>query len=341
MSTFATLPAKERELFFRRYQEKRGVDPVIAEKDFWVCWSLGRIFEQPQLAEACVFKGGTALSKVFGAIERFSEDIDLAIMPASLGWKESDLDQAPSRTQREERVAALEEACAAAVQATWRPLLEEAMRDVLGAPAGRGSWLTYRFDEAGRSPVLRFAYPGALPRGVSYIAREVKIEFGSLTDQRPVGRRPILAFVAGLAPGACTDFGADVVALDLERTFWEKATILHAEFHRPADRRMKDRHARHYADFAALWRHAPAREARRRLDLLERVRIHKSRFFSSGWANYATAVPGSLRLVPPAARVEALRADYEAMQQMFLGERMPFATVLTTLQEAEDTLNRA
>lgn len=167
MSTFATLPAKERELFFRQYQEKRGVDPVIAEKDFWVCWLLGRIFAQPHLADACVFKGGTSLSKVFGAIERFSEDIDLAIIPASLGWKESDLDQAPSHTKREERMAELEAACAAAVQATWQPLLEESVRAVLGAPTGRDGWLTYRFDEAGRSPVIDFAYPGALPRGVA------------------------------------------------------------------------------------------------------------------------------------------------------------------------------
>lgn len=341
MSTFATLPAKERELFFRQYQEKRGVDPVIAEKDFWVCWLLGRIFAQPQLADACVFKGGTSLSKVFGAIERFSEDIDLAIIPASLGWKESDLDQAPSRTKREERMAELEAACAAAVQATWQPLLEASIRAALGAPAGRDTWLTYRFDEAGRSPVLYFAYPGALPRGVAYIAREVKIEFGSLTDQRPVGRHPIRAFVAELAPGAFADFDADVVALELERTFWEKATILHAEFHRPADRQMKDRHARHYADFASLWRHPPAQAARSHLDLLERVRLHKSRFFSSSWANYATAVPGSLHLVPPAARVEALRADYQAMRQMFLNEPTPFDQVLAILREAETDLNRS
>jgi len=341
MSTFATLPAKERELFFRQYQEKRGVDPIIAEKDFWVCWLLGRIFAQPQLADACVFKGGTSLSKVFGAIERFSEDIDLAIIPASLGWNESDLDQAPSRTKREERVAELEAACAVAVQATWQPILEESIRAILGVPADRDGWLTYRFDEAGRSPVLYFAYPGALPRGVAYIAREVKIEFGSLTDQRPIGRHPIQAFVAELAPGAFTDFQAEIVALELERTFWEKATILHAEFHRPSDRQMKDRYARHYADFAALWRHAPARAARSRLDLLERVRLHKSHFFSSSWANYAAAVPGSLHLVPPLERVESLRADYEAMQQMFLGERMPFEAVLAILEEAEATLNRA
>lgn len=340
MSTFATLPARERELFFRQYQQRRGIDPVIAEKDFWVCWLLARIFEQPKLADACVFKGGTSLSKVFNAIERFSEDIDLAIIPASLGWIESDLDEAPSRTKRDERMAQLEIACAAAIQNIWKPLLEQAVQAILGRPPDRADWLSYKFDEAGQSPVLLFAYPGALPRGVAYIAREVKIEFGSLTDQRPTGRHPIQAFVGELAPEAFTDFKTEVVALELERTFWEKATILHADFYRPVDRPMRDRHARHYADFAALWRHEPAKAARSQLDLLQRVRVHKSRFFSSGWANYATAVPGTLRLVPPAHRIEALRGDYEAMRQMFLNEPLSFEEILTILHEAEADLNR-
>lgn len=73
--------------------------------------------------------------------------------------------------------------------------------------------------------------------------------------------------------------------------------------------------------------------------MLERVRLHKSRFRSSGWANYATAIPSSLRLVPPATRIETLPADYEDMQQMFLGERMSFETVLAIFQEAETTMN--
>lgn len=340
MSTFATLPAKERELFFRQYQQLHGVDPVIAEKDFWVCWLLARIFAQPELASACVFKGGTSLSKVFNAIERFSEDIDLAIIPSSLGWNESDLEDAPSRTKRTERVAQLEAACAQAVQKTWTPLLEKAVQAMLGAPPDRATWLTYTFEEAVRSPVLLFAYPGALPRGISYIAREVKIEFGSLTDQRPKGSHPITALVAALAPDAFTDLTTQVVALELERTFWEKATILHAEFHRPADQAMRDRYSRHYADFAALWRLPSAKSARSQLDLLERVRLHKSRFFSSGWANYATAVPGTLRLAPSVARIETLRADYEAMRQMFLSEPISFEDVLLTLREAETELNR-
>ena len=74
MSTFATLPPDERSLFFRQYQQTRGIDPVIVEKDFWVCWLLGRIFSTSELGDTCVFKGGTSLSKVFHAIERFSED---------------------------------------------------------------------------------------------------------------------------------------------------------------------------------------------------------------------------------------------------------------------------
>ena len=301
---------------------------------------MGRLFAQPDLAQDCLFKGGTSLSKVFHAIERFSEDIDLGLSPASLGWSETDLDEAPSRTKREERNAQLEGACAAAVQTIWMPRLEKDIHAVLGRPGDQASWLTYRMDEIGHSPVLLFAYPGALPRGVAYIPREVKMEFGSLTDQQPLGRHPIHAFVSELAPGVFSDTEASVVALELERTFWEKATILHAEYHRPKEGRLRDRVARHYADFAALWRHGPADSARGRLDLLERVRRHKSRFFSSGWASYATAVPGTLRLVPPPHRLEALRADYAAMGQMFLNEPRSFDEVLAVLQEAESVLNR-
>lgn len=72
---------------------------------------------------------------------------------------------------------------------------------------------------------------------------------------------------------------------------------------------------------------------------LERVRIHKSRFFASSWAHYDTAVPGTLRLVPPAARLSELRRDYAAMQPMFLSPPPDFDSVLAALREAEDVIN--
>ena len=63
--------------------------PVIVEKDFWVTWTLARLFEEPSYRPALVFKGGTSLSKVFGVINRFSEDIDLSISPVLLGHNEA------------------------------------------------------------------------------------------------------------------------------------------------------------------------------------------------------------------------------------------------------------
>jgi hypothetical protein len=80
--------------------------------------------------------------------------------------------------------------------------------------------------------------------------------------------------------------------------------------------------------------------ARARLDLLERVRIHKSRFFSSSWTNFSTAKPGSLRLCPPEHRVTEIRADYESMRQMFLGDPIAFDAILESLRDAEAALNR-
>jgi hypothetical protein len=147
--------------------------------------------------------------------------------------------------------------------------------------------------------------------------------------------------VASLAPEEFTDFQAEVVALEIERTFWEKVTILHAEYHRPADHPLRDRFARHYADVAALWLHPAKEKSINRLDLLDRVRIHKTRYFESSWANYDTAIPGSLKLLPPDTRIPELRRDYAAMEPMFLAKEIPtFEQILSILSEAEHQLNR-
>ncbi len=339
MTELARLPREERRTYFQELQLRHGVEAVIIEKDFWVVWLLERIFGVPELCNTAVFKGGTSLSKVFGAIARFSEDIDLGICPASLGWNEQDLLESSQNKWIKKQRPSLEAACAEQVETVWLPKLEAAVVDRLGpAPDGR-NWLRYELEEKSHSPVIHFDYPGALPSGVSYILRSVKMEFGSLADQRPTGRHTIRAMVDDFVPGAFSDIGAEVVALEIERTFWEKATILHAEYHRPADKPQPDRYSRHYADFAALWRHDAGHESARRLDLLERVRTHKAKFFASGWAHYDTAVPGSLRLVPPKSRVDELRRDYAAMLPMFLDDPRSFNEVLAILREAEVAIN--
>ena len=342
MAGFATLPPAERALIVNQVAGRLGVGPVIVEKDFWVCWALGHLFAAPEVAPHVVFKGGTSLSKVHAAIQRFSEDIDLAVSPTALGFTEQELNDAPSASQRRKRMQALAAESERCVAQRFQPALEAAFRSTLGAPSA-GAWLSYELDANAATPNLLFNYPSALPQAGGYIAKQVKLEFGALTNQQPAEVRVITAMLA-TAPGttlatAFDDLQASVVALALERTFWEKATILHAEYHRPTELAIRDRFARHYADFASLWQHTQRDAALARLDLLGDVIQHKSRFFASSWAHYDTARPGSLRLVPPPTRHAALARDYAQMLPMFLAEPQSFDELIQQLAAAERTLN--
>ncbi|HUG25960.1 nucleotidyl transferase AbiEii/AbiGii toxin family protein [Piscinibacter sp.] len=131
-----------------------------------------------------------------------------------------------------------------------------------------------------------------------------------------------------------------VTALELPRTFWEKATILHAEHHRPANQPMPDRYARHYADVARLLQHPQAAAMLADRALCARVVEWKSRVFARQWARYDLAQPGSFRMLPPASRIDALTRDYTEMRPMFLTAPPSFYAVLDQLAAAEQALNR-
>ncbi|MBI2932275.1 MAG: nucleotidyl transferase AbiEii/AbiGii toxin family protein [Planctomycetes bacterium] len=338
MSSFARLPEDKRRAAVEEGAARLGVLPVIVEKDYWVCWLLGRIFQDAELARNIVFKGGTTLSKVFGVIDRFSEDIDLSVSPKILGFTESTLDNESSKGKRAKLFENLQVACAKFVAGRFRPQLEKTVRELLGAHAGIHAWFVYREDARTHSPVLLFEYPSSLPPERGYIEPAVKLEFGSLTDQQPTGTRAVKPMLADVIP-AFKDETEQVVALEVERTFWEKATILHVEYHRPAERPIPDRFSRHYSDFAALWRHSAKDAALKRLDLLDQVAIFKSRFFASGWSHYETAKPGTLKLSPSAGREAELQRDYAKMEPMFLKSPPPFAEVLKALGDAQREIN--
>lgn len=329
---FLALPAEERRLYFEQAALKRNASPVILEKDFWVSWLLGILFESP-FAGSLVFKGGTSLSKVFGVIDRFSEDIDLSVSPAFLNLPEA----GTSRNQANKWMARAEAACGAAVRDQIAPAMEAAVADVLGK-SGR-PWFEFLTDAHTNSPVLLFHYPSSQPDGFDYLRRSVKLEFGSLTDQQPAGRHPIRPWIADVLPDAFPDWRCEVVALEVERTFWEKATILHTEYHRPAEKATPDRFSRHYADTAAMGRHPAASKAVNLHALRDRVVEWKSQFFGSSWANYGQARPGTFRLVPPEARQAALKRDYQAMRDMYLTEPASFDEILATLADLEARIN--
>jgi hypothetical protein len=331
--SFLELPIDERRLYIEEAASRRGVSPVVLEKDFWVCWLLAVLFRSG-FGGHLVFKGGTSLSKVFGVIDRFSEDIDLSLSPKFLGLEAA----GTSRNQATKWMAKAEAACGIAVKETIAPELERLVAQVLGERPG--GWLEFLTDPATHSPVLLFHYPTIEPRGFEYLKRSVKLEFGSLTDQQPAGRHPVRPWLADTLEKAFPDWSCEVVSLEAERTFWEKATILHAECHRPAERPTPDRFSRHYADTAALAAHPIANVALKQAELRDRVVEWKARFFGSSWARYDLARPNTFRLVPGPARVSELRRDYQAMRVMYLSEPPEFDDVVRSLRKLEDRVNR-
>lgn len=337
MKSVLSLTTAERAELFNATAQQLGIGPVSVEKDFWVCWTLRELFAPPDIADHLIFKGGTSLSKVWQAIQRFSEDIDISLSKEWLGFgHEEDPETQPSNKKRKKQLEALADACAERVGGKLLSSLREAARRQLNA----GEWTIEVSPEDAQT--LLFRYPSSLPvmPGTEYIARTVKIECGARSDRWPSERRTIQPYVAEAFPESVTDTEVPLRVLSAERTFWEKATILHAEAHRPEGQPMPGRYSRHYADLAALANLPEASEWPLRDELRARVVTHKQVFFASAWARYDLAIPGSLRLLPSAERLAQMEADYQEMQVMYFGSARPWSEIIQQLKQLESAINR-
>ena len=137
------------------------------------------------------------------------------------------------------------------------------------------------------------------------------------------------------------DPNSTVTVLSAQRTFWEKATALHAEAHRPAETATPQYFSRHYYDLAMLLDTDEGQAAAADFDLLATVAKHKATFFRSGWASYDTAQPGTLQLLPSEARIKDLRADYRAMAPMMFDDKPPaFDGILAKIKTLQETISK-
>ena len=118
-----------------------------------------------------------------------------------------------------------------------------------------------------------------------------------------------------------------------ERTFWEKATILHAEANRPLDGSLPLRYSRHYYDMARMAQSPIKDSALEKLDLLESVVHFKDTFFRRGWTHYDLARPGTFRLIPDDSRLTELNNDYRQMQIMIFGRIPDFSEIIDILSK--------
>ena len=337
MNRIARMAAAERAQIFAETAARKALAEAIVEKDFWVCWVLMQLFLIEALSGRLLFKGGTSLSKIFHAINRFSEDIDLAVDYAALGFTGT-RDPRRAGISKSRRNAILDEMMASCQQYIGGEFLDAfraRCEEVLG-PAG-----TWALDVDPQDPnVVRFRYPPVATATLAYVTPQVVLELGTHAEFVPRDRFAIRSFVAEEFPNLIAEAQIDVVALVAKRTFWEKATILHAEYHRPPEKAMLGRYSRHYYDVAMLAQGPIRAEALADFDLFAQVVRHKETFYPAAWAQYGRASPGSFRLLPPEARMAELERDYRNMGVMIFGEPPPFDEIMGQLDTLEREINK-
>ncbi len=311
----------------------------VLEKDLWVVWCLDALFRQPN-APVYAFKGGTSLSKVYRVIDRFSEDVDVTVStkdPRILG-SEDPLDDAISNTRRKALNEQAAEHLHRYLAADVVPHLTDRASATL-PPWNRPEILA---DDA----TIRVVYPSVLPQSSEppYIERHVLLEFGTRGGTEPRAPHTVTTYLEqAVEPIDRLTFPHThaVMTLSVERTFWEKATLIHAELARP-DRALKERYVRHWYDLHQLSTHATiGRQALAAATALAHVIDMKAKQFRSGGVRYEDCGRGALRLAPVGTLRTRLRDDYREMQAsgMFLTEPPTFNAIVDQLHDLETTIN--
>ena len=258
------------------------------------------------------FKGGTSLSKVYGAIKRFSEDVDVTIDYKSLDQSIDPFDPKVSRSAREKYAELLKTKLAEHTKNVIRPHFENLVAQLTEKPPKP---ITISDD----GEKLFIPYPSRLGT-----AESVFLEFGGRNVISPNEEHPLRPYISAELPELQFP-EATVRVLVPSRTFWEKATLIHVACIRSDPKLDADRQSRHWHDLAVLADHNIGKIAIPDLQLLQDVVKHKNVFFRASYTNYDTCLSGGLRLIPATPLLQALRVDYEKMiaDGMLTASRQP------------------
>lgn len=335
MIKFLELTDEQRQAVCTTTDDLLKLYEVAVEKDFWVCWILEKLFTLPKWGGILTFKGGTSLSKGWGLIERFSEDIDIVIYRGHLGFGGEDApENAPSGKQEKKRMKALAKACKECVSEDIFPALCQAIEKEIPADF---NW-ELRLDPDDReAQTLLFHYPSVYGEASFYLRRAVKIELGARSDVDPSESIMISPYINKAYPDLFTE-SFEVKAVAPERTFWEKTMLLHEENHR--EKKARRFLARHYYDIFCLMKAGIADRAAKDMDLFQRILDHRKFYFKHNWMDYSTIAPGTLRILPKEENMSDWESDYEDMvKEMFYGDAPAFDEILKTIKEFQDQFN--
>ncbi len=330
MKKIARLSNEERQELFEATAIKMGMRPEVIEKDFWVCFMLDHLFHECEYRDTFVFKGGTSLSKAYHVIERFSEDIDLIldwrkiIKDASNPWDER------SKTKQDSYNKQLNKEAALFYKDRLVPCLNMELSQVLGD----GNWVEVDADD---EMVVNFVYPQLFD--TEYIIPHVRLEIGPLAEWMPSHITNIMPFVAEQYGQLFEQRSTEILTIDVERTFWEKITILHKMANFPEGKTLPHRYARHLYDVYCLGNSDVKKSAFERKELLEKDIAFKQKFYYAKSAHYESATLKEIKLIPTDKIMQPLRSDYVAMSNMFYGTAPAFDEILKYLSELEKEIH--
>jgi hypothetical protein len=330
---FLQLPPSDRSKIYRSLAPKLGRTPEVLEKDVWVCWVLQTLFAMPDRLPMA-FKGGTSLSKVFGAIHRFSEDVDVTLDFHGLDGSFDPFVQGISKNQLKIFGDRLKSCVRDHVRDVVAPRFQEALSEEFGVGLDRVEIGGVDGDQ------LRVRYP-SVSESSGYIQESVLVEFGGRNTTEPNQEHIVRPDIADELPDL--EFPTSRVnVLSPARTFWEKATLIHVECQRDEVRVGSNRLSRHWYDLAALADLPIGVDALEQRDLLVAVVKLKKVFYDAGYARYDDCLDGKFRLIPNNASVEILREDFRRMvgAGMFIGTAPSFESIIARLRDLERTINR-
>ena len=329
-SIFYTTDKAEKEAVFNAIAAEKGMTPFAVEKDWWVSRTLEIIF-QMDIANHLVFKGGTSLSKAWKLINRFSEDIDLAIDKEFFEGYSGDI----SKT----KISKLRKEAGVYTTGTFFTDLQEEFKN-------KGyNELDFKVIDTGESDqdprVIEIYYPNVITSSSEYVLPRVQIEISCRSLREPFTIKSFGSLVDEVYAGR--DFAEplfEVPTVNPERTFLEKVFLLHEEFNRPAEKMRVDRLSRHLYDIYHLTKAGISEKAISDKELYETIVAHRYKFSRVGEVDYNLHNPKTLNPIPVLGIIEEWKSDYAKMKDdMIYEENKPsFEDLINNLEELRTKL---
>ena len=326
---FLLTPAQQRTII-EQTQNRLGLPPQAVEKDLWVTCILQVLFSL-DISANIIFKGGTSLSKFGNLIERFSEDIDIAIDPSTYGLT-GDLTKKQLKNLRKRSSLYVKEVLAVALREGLEKYGLMGKLTIEVEPDGEGD-ATY--PEPRR---VYITYQSLFSDTLDYLRNVVVLEIGSRSLMEPTVKMPIQTIIGTTFPNVNTSLVTPVITTAAPaKTFVEKICLLHELFSIERETIAANRRSRHLYDLERMMDHDFAKQAMSDNALWESIIHHRAVFTSMKDVDYSVDFRKNLVICPPAHVLPAWEEDYQQMcETMIFGEKLPFNKLLERIKELED-----